>query len=90
MRKSKFSEQQIVAMLKQHESGIKMADVCREHGISISTLQNWKARYGGMEVSELRRVKQLEEENSRLKRMYAEMCLMNDAMKAVIEKKWGA
>jgi putative transposase len=90
MRKSRFSEQQIVGMLKQHEGGMKMADVCREHGISVSTFQNWKAKYGGMEVSELQRVKRLEEENSRLKRMYAEVCMMNDAMKAVIEKKWGA
>ncbi len=90
MRRSKFTEQQIVGMLKQHEAGMKMADVCREHSISLSTFQNWKAKYGGMAVSELRRVKHLEEEVSRLKRMYAEVCLMNDAMKAVIEKKWGA
>ena len=90
MRKSKFTEQQIVSMLKQHEAGMTMAEVSRQNGISLSTFQNWKAKYGGMEVSELRRVKHLEEENSRLKRMYAEVCLMNEAMKAVIEKKWGA
>ncbi len=90
MRKSKFTEQQIVGMLKQHEAGMTMAEVSRQNGISLSTFQNWKAKYGGMEVSELRRVKHLEEENSRLKRMYAEVCLMNEAMKAVIEKKWGA
>ena len=90
MRRSKFTEQQIVGMLKQHEAGMTMAEVSRQNGISLSTFQNWKAKYGGMEVSELRRVKHLEEENSRLKRMYAEVCLMNEAMKAVIEKKWGA
>jgi putative transposase len=90
MRKSKFTEEQIVAMLKQHEAGMTMAEVSRQNGISLSTFQSWKARYGGMEVSELRRVKQLEEENSRLKRMYAELSMINDAMKAVIEKKWGA
>ncbi len=90
MRRSKFTEQQIVGMLKQHEAGMTMAEVSRQNGISLSTFQNWKAKYGGMDVSELRRVKHLEEENSRLKRMYAEVCLMNEAMKAVIEKKWGA
>ena len=90
MRKSKFTEQQIVGMLRQHEGGMKMADVCREHGISLSTFQNWKSKYGGMDARHLRQLKDLQEENARLKRMYAEMCMMNDAMKAVIEKKWGA
>lgn len=90
MRKSKFTEQQIVAMLKQHESGIKMADVCREHGISLSTFQNWKAKYGGMDARQLKLLKDLQEENARLKRMYAEVSMMHDSLKAVIEKKWGA
>lgn len=90
MRKSKFTEQQIVAMLKQHESGIKMADVCRENGISVSTFQNWKAKYGGMDARHLKQLKDLQEENARLKRMYADVSMMHDALKAVIEKKWGA
>ncbi len=90
MRRSKFTEQQIVGMLKQHEAGMKMADVCREHSISLSTFQNWKSKYGGMDARHLRQLKDLQEEVGRLKRMYAEVCLMNDAMKAVIEKKWGA
>lgn len=90
MRKSKFTEAQIVGMLKQHEGGIKMADICRENGISVSTFQNWKARYGGMDARQLRLLKDLQEENTRLKRMYAEMSMMHDALKSVIEKKWGA
>jgi putative transposase len=90
MRRSKFTEQQIVAMLKQHESGIKMADVCRENGISVSTFQNWKAKYGGMDARHLKQLKDLQEENARLKRMYADVSMMHDALKAVIEKKWGA
>ena len=73
-----------------HEAGMKMADVCREHSISLSTFQNWKSKYGGMDALHLRQLKDLQEEVGRLKRMYAEVCLMNDAMKAVIEKKWGA
>ena len=90
MRKSKFTEQQIVGMLKQHESGIKMVDICRENGISTSTFQNWKAKYGGMDARHLKQLKDLQEENSRLKRMYADVSMMHDALKAVIEKKWGA
>jgi len=90
MRKSKFSEHQIIAILKQHESGLKVADICREHSISAATFHNWKARYGGMEPNQLKRVKELEEELSRLKRMYTELSMDNDAMKAVIQKKWGA
>ncbi len=86
MRKSKFSEHQIIAILKQHESGLKVADICREHTISAATFHNWKARYGGMEPSQLKRVKELEEELSRLKRMYTELSMENDAMKAVIQK----
>lgn len=90
MRKSKFTEQQIVGMLRQHETGLKMVDICRENGVSISTFQNWKAKYAGMDTRQLKLLKDLQEENARLKRMYAEMSLMNDAMKAAIEKKWGA
>ncbi|MBK6752528.1 MAG: transposase [Flavobacteriales bacterium] len=75
----------IIAILKQHEAA-KVADICREHTISAATFHNWKARYGGMEPSQLKRVKELEEELSRLKRMYTELSMENDAMKAVIQR----
>jgi len=87
MKKSRFSESQIVAILKKQESGVSVKDICRESGISDQTFYKWKAKYGGMESSQLKRVKELEEENSRLKRMYAEMSMINDALKQVIEKK---
>ena len=73
MKTSKFSETQIVAILKQQEAGVKVADICREHGISAATFYKWRSRYGGMDASMLRRVKELEQENARLKQMYAEV-----------------
>ncbi len=90
MRKSKFTEHQIVSILKQHEAGVKVADLCREHGISNATFYQWKAKYGGMDASQLRQLKDLQDENSRLKRMYAELSMVHDALKSVVEKKWGA
>jgi len=87
MKKSRFSESQIVAVLKEAESGVPVQEVCRKHGISDATYYNWKSKYGGMEVSDLRRMKELEAENSKLKRMYADMALENRAMKDLIEKK---
>jgi putative transposase len=90
MRKSKFTEQQIVAMLKQHDGGSKVADICRENGISVATFHNWKAKYGGMDASQLKQIKDLQEENSRLKRMFSELSMVHDALKQVVEKKWGA
>lgn len=90
MRKSKFSEHQIVGMLKQHEAGSKVVDICRENGISVSTFQNWKAKYGGLDANQLKLLKDLQEENARLKRMYAEISMVHDALKQVVEKKWGA
>lgn len=90
MRKSKFTEHQIVAILKQHDAGVKVADLCREHGISNATFYQWKAKYGGLDASQLKQIKELQEENGRLKRMYAELSMMHDALKQVIEKKWGA
>ena len=87
MKRSKFSESQIVAILKQVEAGRKVADVCREYGISMLTYYNWKSRYGGLGASELKRIKEMEREHSRLKRMYADLAMENSALKELIEKK---
>jgi putative transposase len=87
MKRTRFTEAQIVKVLKQHEAGSKVGDLCRELGISDATFYNWKAKYGGMEVNEVKRMKSLEEENSRLKRMYAELSLVHHALKDAVEKK---
>jgi putative transposase len=87
MKKSRFSETQIVSILKQADGGRAVKELCREHGISEATYYNWKSKYGGMEISELRRMKDLETENAKLKRMYAELALENRAIKDLIEKK---
>lgn len=87
MKKTQFTEQKIVAMLKQHEQGLRAVDIARANGISEKTLYRWKSKYGGMDIKELKRVKELEAENSKLKRMYADLALMNEALKDVIEKK---
>ena len=87
MKKTQFTETQIVAMLKQHEQGIKAADIARANGISDKTFYRWKSKYGGMDANELKRIKELEAENAKLKRMYADLALMNEALKDVIEKK---
>jgi putative transposase len=87
MKKSKFSEPQIVAVLKQGDAGVPIKDLCRQAGISTATYYQWKSKYGGMDASDLKRVKELESENSRLKRMYADMALENAAMKELIAKK---
>lgn len=87
MRKSKFTESQIVAILKEADNGIPIKDVVRNHGISVPTYYKWKSRYGGMDVAELARVRELESENSRLKRLYAEQALEIHALKDVISKK---
>ena len=86
MKKSKFSESQIVSILKQAELGQKVNDICREHGISPATYYQWKSKYGGMKASDLKRMKEIEEENARLKRMYAEMALENQAIKDLLGK----
>lgn len=87
MKKSKFSESQIVAILKEADAGMLVKDLCRKHGISSPTYYSWKSKYGGMEASDLKRTKELESENARLKRLYADLALENAAMKELITKK---
>lgn len=87
MKKSKFSPNQIVKILTEYENGKTANEVCRDHGISQATLYNWKKRYGGMEATDLRRLKALEEENQKLKRMYAELALDHEMAKEIIAKK---
>lgn len=87
MRKSKYTESQIITILKSVEAGRTVKDVCREYGLSDATYYNWKAKYGGMEASDIRRMKDLEQENRQLKRLYADLSLEHRALKDVIEKK---
>ncbi len=88
MRKSKFSESQIVAILKEGEAGLAVAELCRKHAISAATYYAWKSKYAGASVSDLTRMRELEAENARLKRMYAELALDAAALKEVIARKW--
>ena len=87
MRKSRFTESQIVAILKEADAGLKVGELCRKPGISDATYYKWKSKYGGMEASDLKRTKELESENARLKRMFADLALENAAMKDLIAKK---
>jgi len=87
MKKSRYSETQIVKILKEVEQGKKVKDVCREYGIADATYYNWKSKYGGMEASDVKRLKELEEENRRLKHMYAELSLDHKLLKDIVEKK---
>jgi putative transposase len=87
MRKSKFTESQIVAILAEGESGLAVGDVCRKHGISNATYYQWKSKYAGVSANELKRIKDLEAENGKLKRMYAELALENTAIKDVLSRK---
>ena len=90
IKKSRFTETQIVAILKEADAGVPVKDICRKQGISDATYYNWKSRYGGMSASDLKRLKETEQELSQLKRMYADMALENRALKDLIEKKlWG-
>ena len=83
-----FTEEQIIGILREHEAGAKAGDVARKHGISEATLYNWKAKFGGMDVSDARRLKVLEEENSKLKELLADTMLDNTALKELLAKKW--
>jgi putative transposase len=87
MRKTRFTETQIVKAIKEHENGKDAKELCRELGISTAAFYKWRQRYGGMEVNELKRVKELEAENSRLKKMYADLSLLHYAFKDAVEKK---
>lgn len=87
MKKSKFSDSQIISILKQGENGVSVPDFCREHGISNATFYNWRSKYGGMDVSLMKEMKALKLENSRLKKMYAEERLKAEIMQEIVEKK---
>jgi|TARA_R100001143_G_scaffold23396_1_gene24199 putative transposase len=88
MKTSRFTDSQIIAILKQAEAGTPVPDLCREHGMSSATFYKWRAKYGGMDVGLMSRMKELEAENARLKKMYAEERLKSDILKEAIEKKW--
>lgn len=88
MKAKRFTEEQIIGILKQAEAGVKIADLCRMHGISDATFYNWRKKYGGLEVSEAKRLRELEDENRKLKQMLADSLLDNKALKDVLSKKW--
>lgn len=88
MKRSRFSEEQIIAIVKEQEAGAPTADVCRGHGVSSATFYKWKAKFGGLEVSEAKRLRQLEDENAKLKKLLAEAMLDNAMLKEIAAKKW--
>jgi putative transposase len=88
MKRKRFTEEQIIAMLKEHEVGAKTADLARKHGISEATFYNWKAKFGGLDVSEARRLRALEDENAKLKKLLAEQMLDAAALRELLSKKW--
>lgn len=88
MKKSRFSESQIISILKEAENGVPVAELCRKHGMSDASFYNWRAKYGGMDASMMKRMKELEEENRRLKKMYAEERLKAEIVQEALTKKW--
>jgi len=88
MKRSRFTEEQIVAILREQEAGVATAEVCRKHGVSSATFYKWKAKYGGLDVSEAKRLKALEDENTKLKRLLADAMLDNVGLKDLLAKKW--
>ena len=88
MKRSRFSEEQIIGILKEQEAGVPVVELCRKHGVSDASIYKWKARFGGMDVSEARRLRSLEDENAKLKRMLADAMLDNVALKDLLGKKW--
>jgi putative transposase len=89
MKRSRFTEDQIISILKEYEAGVSVADLCRKHGVSDATVYKWKAKYGGMDVSEAKRLKGLEDENARLKRLLADAMLDNAALRDLLGKMYG-
>lgn len=86
--KKRYSEEQIIGAIKEHEAGAKVDNICRSMGISVGTFYNWRSKYGGLEVNEAKRLKELESENNKLKKLLADKLLENEAMKDVLSKKW--
>jgi putative transposase len=88
MKRKRFTEEQIAGILKEHEAGVAVSELCRKHGVSDASIYKWKAKYGGLEVSEAKRLKQLEDENSKLKKLLAEAMLDITMLKDIASKKW--
>lgn len=88
MKRSRFSEEQVIAILREHEAGLKTAELCRKHGISEATFYNWKAKFGGLDASEVKRLKSLEDENGKLKKLLAEAMLDNAVLKDLVQRKF--